>query len=127
MDCQLLQPSCVFLLLLLQAAAAPANFTEVRVRLAATFKLEVSGPGLSVHDRILLRDAGSGCPGGGADADRRASSGAVAGVVWSVSSWLLSRWQVSLLLVLLHGGCWRMRSLRDDYLQKGPHFEPCGA
>eukprot|EP00929_Paragymnodinium_shiwhaense_P018397 TRINITY_DN12894_c0_g1_i1.p1 TRINITY_DN12894_c0_g1~~TRINITY_DN12894_c0_g1_i1.p1 ORF type:complete len:1730 (-),score=362.08 TRINITY_DN12894_c0_g1_i1:162-5351(-) len=46
-----------------QAACQPANFSEIFVIVGTSFNLELTGPGLSAQDRVLIRDAGTRCPG----------------------------------------------------------------
>ena len=52
--------------------------------IGATFKLELSGPGLNYKDRAVVRDAGTGCPGrsDAAESDKRRQSLSVAPYVY---------------------------------------------
>ncbi|CAJ1429538.1 unnamed protein product, partial [Effrenium voratum] len=66
-------------------AAGPAEFAEIFTMPGASFKLELTGPGLSHKDRALLRDSNSGCPGrsDAAASEKRKHSLSVASSVYN--------------------------------------------
>ncbi|CAE8726851.1 unnamed protein product, partial [Polarella glacialis] len=67
------------------AASGPQNVTEVFALVGAQFQLDVSGPGLSTKDRVVVRDSGNGCPGRSAAAsslERRHSISLASSVCW---------------------------------------------
>lgn len=78
-----------FLALLILACSANSvtgfvgNMTESVVLVGASIQLSINGQGLSVQDRVVVRDAGTGCPGPYASTDDKLRTLALASSVCS--------------------------------------------